>query len=663
MAGQGELPPSPDDAVLRSLADQLSGHIAGVQVPVAVFDREMRYVTASDAWRRAFQTGDSPLKGRQHYEVSPWIPAEMRARHIRGLAGEDSTGTVQSSLPDGSTSFARWYVSPIREAGGHISGITVTALDLTAEQDRAASLMDDVSTLERRLETVMEHAGIGVFERDYRSGKLYLSATLRQILGMGPDDEPETAWDILATGDDPRRLEEARARTLPPGSDGTLDMQFATEIDGQPRRLELLGAASVDSPGHQRWMTGVLLDRTRSARLAEALAHSQRLETVGRMAGIVAHDFNNLLTVILSNLEFAASEAEGDLARAHIARATEATRLAAGFGQRLLSLAGPRRSGGHAFEIDTHLAETWNLLHRLLSDGIRVVFVPGAPGAAIAIDKAELDGALLNLVLNARDACGGDDVVTLASGCVTLDATQAARHPHGRAGQYVTVSVTDTGHGMSPETLAQALEPFYTASPGHAGAGLGLTSVALTLNRAGGFIDLDSTLGKGSRVTLFLPLVAPPPASTSAGEVPDRLPMGDGEVVLIVEDDPLVRDATMDRVEALGYVALEAGDVTQALARLDAGEPVDLVFSDVVLPGTLTGFDLMARLGRDYPGMARLLASGHASKHALYDQNSALAVELLQKPYTLHSLAWAMAEALRRVQRQAGTGVIGADRT
>ncbi|WP_264210734.1 ATP-binding protein [Leisingera thetidis] len=371
----------------------------------------------------------------------------------------------------------------------------------------------------------------------------------------------------------------------------------------------------------------------------------QWLEPIGRLAGVIAHDFNNLLTVILADLELAAFRTRDEDARGLLRRASEAAEMGVSFNKRLLALAGGRRFAPAVIKVNQHITDTWQVVERILSEDTRLQFHPGADVWPVKADPSELDGALLNLVANARDAINGSGEVTIATKNVQLTTAEAAGIGGAMPGDFVRISVADTGSGMPSEVATQAMEPFFTTKPAGAGSGLGLTSVGMTVARAGGFLVLDSIPGEGTTVSLYLPRTLEVAQDPDDGKDAD-LPFGDGQLILVVENDPLVREAVLQRLEVLGYAVLEAADGETALAFLEQGEPVDLVFSDVVMPGRLSGHGLALLLRRRFPGVGVLLTSGYASRMLPRRRRLMVRAELIAKPYSLQVLARAVRRAL-----------------
>lgn len=385
--------------------------------------------------------------------------------------------------------------------------------------------------------------------------------------------------------------------------------------------------------------------------MQDALSRAQRPETVGRLAGMVAHDFNNLLTVVLSSLELADLRTADADVRNLLHQAADAAEMGAGFTKRLLALAGGHRGAAVPLVLDEHLGRVWEMFKRVLSDAIDLRFQPGAQGVVVAADPAEIDGALLNLVMNARDAQPGGGRIVLTTDVAEIDEAEARRIRGGKTGRFLRLSISDRGTGMAPEVVARAGEPFFSTKGAGRGTGLGLTSVMMTAERAGGFLQIRSAQGQGTEVVIHLPALEQT-ADPLAQEDPE-IQFGDGELVLVVEDDALVREAVMQRLEAIGFAVIEAANGEVALALIEAGEPVDLVFSDVVMPGALSGYDLVRQVQENHPGIGVLLTSGHVSSAYRETSPQGPPVELLTKPYSLKALAGAVGRALRRVQAPA----------
>ncbi|QDH69033.1 PAS domain S-box protein [Marilutibacter alkalisoli] len=383
-------------------------------------------------------------------------------------------------------------------------------------------------------------------------------------------------------------------------------------------------------------IVAALVQRRRSE---EQLAHVQRLDAIGQLTGGIAHDFNNLLTVMSGNLQLLEMHCEGDAeATRFIGTALRAVGRGSELTGKLLAFARRQQLNPCAIEPARLLHELDDMLRRTLGDGIRVRIECAEGLPSVYADPTQLDVALLNLALNARDAMPEGGEIAISAGQRAGIPGQAVTGPG--AGHHIVFTVADTGHGMSAETLARAVEPFYTTKPTGRGSGLGLSMVYGFVEQSGGSMRLDSRPGRGTRVELYLPSAIP------GGEV-DPSPLapgtvaGEGETVLVVEDEPAVRDIAAAFVGSLGYRVLAVGNAGEALEQLARDPQISLLFSDVMLGPGMNGRALAEAARRRRPELAVLLTSGHADAAA---EAGAEAFELLRKPYRREDLA----EALRR---------------
>jgi PAS domain S-box-containing protein len=382
-------------------------------------------------------------------------------------------------------------------------------------------------------------------------------------------------------------------------------------------------------------MLSALLQRRHTE---EQLAHSQRLDAIGQLTGGIAHDFNNLLTIISGSLQLLELELEPQPgANELIASALRSVTRGAELTGKLLAFARKQRLTPAAVDPVALLRDLEPMLQRTLGESTQVrVELPEALPPAHA-DATQLDTALVNLALNARDAMprGGEIVLSAEERTVEAGESEDAGLAPGR---YVVFAVQDTGHGMSHDTLARAVEPFFTTKESGRGSGLGLSMVYGFARQSGGQLAIDSRLGYGTRVELALPVskaIAHAPVVPATASRPGR-----GETVLVVEDEPDVRQVAEAFVRSLGFRAIAVGNAAEALATLDAGEPVDLLFSDVMLGDGLDGYALARAARAQRPSLPVLLASGYNDVAARTGDE----FELLRKPYRREQLA----EALRR---------------
>ena len=378
-------------------------------------------------------------------------------------------------------------------------------------------------------------------------------------------------------------------------------------------------------------------------RSEEQLAHAQRLEVVGQLTGGIAHDFNNLLTVISGNLQLLEAEAPADAAlRETIESAARAVERGTTLTRKLLAFSRRQRLLPRALRPARLLADLAAMLGRTLGERIAVSAACPHDVSAVYADPGELEAALINLALNARDAMPGGGHLKIAA---------STRHVDGHddatilaPGSYVVFSVTDTGTGMSPEVLAHALEPFFTTKEAGKGSGLGLSMVYGFVRQSGGHVQIHSQPGRGTRVELWLPAAS---VATGGAEEPIAPTARRGhECVLVVEDEAEVRRIAVAFLHSLGYATCEAADAAGALARLAERPGIDLLFSDIVLGDGMTGFELAAAAHERRPELPVLFTSGYEYAASDTDAGRAGSFELLRKPYRREQLALALRRAL-----------------
>jgi len=369
----------------------------------------------------------------------------------------------------------------------------------------------------------------------------------------------------------------------------------------------------------------------------EQLRQAQKMEAIGNLTGGMAHDFNNLLGVIVGNLGLANDliGGEGEL-RELVGEALEAAWRGADLTKRLLAFARRQPLRPVPTDLNVLVTDTVKLLRRLIGEDIDVALNLGTGLWPVVVDPAQLEASLANLATNARDAMPRGGRFIIATDNRRLDADYVAVHPDAREGDFVMIEVCDTGTGMSAETMRRIFEPFFTTKEIGKGTGLGLSMVFGFLRQSGGHVDVQSELGRGTTFRLYLPRADSSEAPRET-EAPRQIARGQGEVVLVVEDNLSVRRVIVRQIHGLGYRFLEASDAAEALEVL-ARERIDLLLTDIVMPGGLDGVELV-RLARErWPGLKIILTSGFPQDRI--DDHSQLGdLPLLSKPYSREDLA------------------------
>lgn len=400
-------------------------------------------------------------------------------------------------------------------------------------------------------------------------------------------------------------------------------------------------------------------ERQRVAQLEEAVGEAtsalhaqeaklrqvQKMEAVGQLTGGIAHDFNNMLAVVLGGLELArraSGGADRDAVVRHLDNATEGANRAATLTRRLLAFSREQALHPEPLRPTTAIAGMSDLLDRTLGDQVVVTSSDDGSGWHIWADRHELENALLNLAVNARDAMDGRGTLTIRTFATELAANEIGRV---QAGAYVGIAITDTGCGMTPDVLDRVFEPFFTTKPVGKGTGLGLSQIFAFARQSGGEIAIGSEVDRGTTVTLYLPRHVGGTDAAAAPEtemfLPEVAPLT-GLGVLLVEDDPRVRNATQGALVELGHRVVPCGDPLDAPRMIDDLGPFDIVISDVLMPGQ-TGPEMVADLVKRRPDLAVLFVTGYAGDGSAADFGGR---PVLRKPFTLVGLERAIVEAM-----------------
>jgi PAS domain S-box-containing protein len=386
-------------------------------------------------------------------------------------------------------------------------------------------------------------------------------------------------------------------------------------------------------------------DITDRRNMEAALLQSQKMEAVGQLTGGVAHDFNNLMAVIMGNAQLMA--ATSDSHQEEIAAIVCATKRGAELTQRLLAFSRRQALQPRTVDLTKLVDGMLGILTRTLGETIQIENTFNAGLAAVTVDPGQLENVILNLAINARDAMpnGGKLSIELSRDSISDDL--AEQHDDIKPGEYVVLAVSDNGEGMSEETRAHAIEPFFTTKDVGDGSGLGLSMAYGFAHQSGGDLAIYSEPGFGTTITISLPLAdGPAQADDLSAEITPALPRAQGGTVLVVEDDPDVRQLSISLLTNLGYKVIDAGDAAAALSHFENTSKIDLLLSDVVLLGEASGFDLAKIVMDRWPKIKILFMSGYPAQAASQSDMPELDGELLSKPFTRGTLARKLREIL-----------------
>lgn len=394
--------------------------------------------------------------------------------------------------------------------------------------------------------------------------------------------------------------------------------------------------------------------QSRTAQLVKAetaLRHSQKMEAIGNLTGSIAHDFNNLLHVISGNLHLLKRDVSGNAAaERRVQIALDGVSRSAKLSSQLLAFARRQPLAPKVINLGRFIRDMDEIIRKAVGEGIVVQTAIGQGLWNTLVDPGNVENALLNMAINARDAMEGHGCLTIEAANVVLDSDYAAAHEGVTSGEYVMVAVADTGTGMSAEVIEQVFEPFFTTKPEGRGTGLGLSMVYGFVRQSGGHIDIESEIGRGSTLKFYLPRSTQSEDSLMES---DSIPVtGGNEMILVAEDDESVRETVVAMLTDLGYRVLKAKDAQSALSIIESGMPIDLLFTDVIMPGPMKSTELARKARERMPDLAVLFTSGYTEDAFAGPGRLGEAVELLSKPYSREALARKLRHMLAHARRR-----------
>jgi PAS domain S-box-containing protein len=453
------------------------------------------------------------------------------------------------------------------------------------------------------------------------------------FVGRSMEQEIGNGWTENVHPDDFERCLETYLAAFHARKPFTISYRLKRH-DGVYREILDNGAAYYRNGGFAGYF-GSCIDISDRAQMETQLRQAQKMQAIGQLTGGVAHDFNNLLQVIGGNLQLLAKEIpREERAQRRLQKAVEAVARGSKLASQLLSFARRQSLAPRAINLGRVILGIDDILRRALGEAVEIEKVIADGLWTTYVDPMQVETSLLNLAVNARDAMGGRGKLTIEARNARLDANYAAKHVDVTPGQYVMVAVTDTGCGMPPEVTERVFDPFFTTKRPGEGSGLGLSMVHGFVKQSGGHIKIDSGPGHGTTVRIFLPRSHM--KEEELVEIANGAVTGGTEVILVVEDDEHVRATTADMLADLGYRVLRARDADAAMVIIESGTSIDLLFTDVVMPGALGARELARKAQQRLPGLPVLFTSGYTDNAIVHGNEG---IVLLPKRYTQDELA------------------------
>ncbi len=649
----------------RTIFDQAPGFVAIVSGPDHVFHLVNRayqqLVGRSDLVGKSVRDSLPELEGQGFYELLDQV-------YTSGTPYSQSGAAVQFRPADTDAPLQRYVdfvFQPLRDANGQTTGIFVQGNDVTGQRAAELELIQTRERFRLMAQSMPNH----VWTAGPDGGLDWLNAQAYAYTGLDENGLYGSAWGQALHPDDLERAGADWANAIALGvryetefrirrhdgvyrwfivravpiflATGAVELWVGTNTDIEDRKLAEAASAQMNQMLEDR-----VAERNRELEVVNAaLRQSQKMEAIGNLAGGIAHDFNNLLQTISGSLQLAMRRMDpGSDVMPRVELAMKAVERGATLASQLLSFGRRQPLAPKVMNLGRLLRDAGNIVRSAIGEAVEVETIVAGGLWNTCVDPTNVESAVLNMAINGRDAMQGHGKLTIEVGNAYLDEAYARHHLDVVPGQYVMLAVTDTGSGMSPEVIERVFDPFFTTKPEGRGTGLGMSMVYGFVKQSGGHIKIYSEVGSGTSVKIYLP------RSLDAEELPANPPDGDlaggHETILLVEDDDDVRVTAASLLDDLGYTVLQARDADRALAVIESGARIDLLFTDVVMPGKITSREMADRARHLVPHLPVLFTSGYTRNSIVHGGRLDPGVQLLSKPYTQEQLALKIRDVL-----------------
>jgi PAS domain S-box-containing protein len=639
------------EEALRQQRDFSERLIETAQVIILVLDTQGRIVRFNPYMEKLVGYDLDEVKGMDWFEtfLTPAIDRTIKPLFQKTVAGIDTSGNVNSIIAkDGQPILVEWHNKTLKDKDGHTVGILAIGQDITERKKAEEALRES----EQNLRTLSNSGMALIWTSDTNKFCEYFNGVWLEFTGRTLEQEIGNGWTEGVHPDDLQRCLEISA-TAYERQEGFSKEYRLRRHDGTYRWIVDMGCPRFDSQGVFLGYIGHCLDieerkhaEEEKANLQAQLIQAQKMEAVGQLAGGVAHDFNNMLGVITGYSELILEQMEPsqqfytELREIHTAamRSADLTR-------QLLTFARKQTVAPKVLDLNQTIEGMLKMLRRLIGENISLVWMPGSGLWPINMDPSQIDQILANLCVNGRDAIAGVGRLTVETKNASFDKEYCSAHDGSLPGDYVRITVNDTGCGMDKETLARIFEPFFTTKGVGEGTGLGLATVYGAVKQNNGFINAYSEPGQGSTFTIYIPRHVETTAETRITASPEPVVHGD-EIVLLVEDEPTLLQMSKTMLERLGYTVLAAGAPGEAIRLADEYPGrIHLLATDVIMP-EMNGRELSVRLLASRPEMKCLFMSGYTANIIANQGVLKKGVPFIQKPFSKIELAAKVREAL-----------------
>ena len=607
---------------------------------IFVKNQQLQTIFCNQAFARAVGKNREELYGKTDIEngLDPELVNGDLDQGIRGyihddqnaLAGNDIHNPYDPANVDGKIHIFDTHKLPLRDANNRIIGVLGVARDISERIDAEQVYKDT----DQRLKLATEATGIGLWQWNLKTNTIHWDTQMFRIYGITPTENgivEYSDWHDAVIAEDIEQQEALLHKAIQHKEQSQREFRIRRSNDDEIRIIEAVDTVRSNAAGESEWVVGTNLDITSRIQTEEQLRHSLKMDALGKLTGGIAHDFNNMLGVIMGYTELLLTELDNNPLHQRYANAIfSASNRASSLTSKLLAFSRKQTSDASPTDINQLFKRDQNMLKKTLTARIKLEIKPSENLWPIFIDKEMLGDAILNMCINSMHAMPEGGSINIITENVTLkdsDTEQLSIQP----GEYVCLSLQDTGSGMEKKTQEQIFEPFFTTKGEH-GTGLGMSQVYGLVKQSRGDIRVKSKPGQGSTIVIYFPrYLDAEKLEVTEHQFPTNLKSKSGETILVVDDEPALQQLVNDILSAQGYRVLHANSGEQALQILNANH-IDLVVSDVIMP-EMDGFELARQIQEKFPVIKIQMVSGYNDDYFVRSANKDLHSKQLDKPY------------------------------